>query len=221
MKKSLLIVGGALLGLSLQAQTLPTPIYTLDFEGVTNASDLNAEQVGTGEFLQSSDKNFGTYYQNNPEGVKASHQNYLIVPTQAFKTAQARNDEQFSIGFWMNAYVANEKQGVDAGGHYYSTAIAAYSQSDSYKTFSWPMFSARTRRTLQINCNGWSDYVNEENVNGVNVESNEWIWTKQVETEEKDDEGNPVMANTDFEENWHYVTITFNGLNAKYWMASS
>lgn len=218
MKKSLLFVGGALLGLLLQAQTLPNPIYTLDFEGVTEAADLQAELVGAGEFRQSEDANFGTYYQNNPEGVKASHENYLIVPTQGFINAQAKNDEQFSIGFWMNAYVANEKQGVGVDGHYYSTAIAAYSQANSYKTFSWPMFSARTRRTLQINCNGWSDYVNEENVNGSNVENNEWAWTKQVETGEDDGEGGSVMANTGFEENWHYVTITFNGLNAKYYV---
>ena len=206
------------LAVSLQAQTLPSPVYSIDFEGVSSAQDLGAELVGAGLFLQSEDQNFGTYYQNNPEGVIASHQNYLIIPTAAFVDCQAKSNEQFSIAFWMNGYVANEKQGTDANGHYYSTAIAAYSQANSYKTFSWPMFSARTRRTLQINCNGWSDYTPEENVNGANVESNEWIWTKQVETGETDEEGNPVMGPSSFEENWHYVTITFNGLNAKYYV---
>lgn len=218
MRKSLLTLAASALAVSLQAQTLPSPVYSIDFEGVSSAQDLGAELVGAGLFLQSEDQNFGTYYQNNPEGVIASHQNYLIIPTAAFADCQAKSNEQFSIAFWMNGYVANEKQGTDANGHYYSTAIAAYSQANSYKTFSWPMFSARTRRTLQINCNGWSDYTPEENVNGANVESNEWIWTKQVETGETDEEGNPVMGPSSFEENWHYVTITFNGLNAKYYV---
>ena len=218
MKKSLLAMGALAFGVALSAQTLPNPVLSIDFEGIVSAQDLGAEQVGTGLFVQSEDTNFGTYYQNNPEGVIASHQNYLIVPTTAFADCQAKSKEQFTIAFWMNGYVANEKQGTDAAGHYYSTAIAAYSQTDSYKTFSWPMFSARTRRTLQINCAGWSDYTPEENVNGANVESNEWIWTKQVETGETDAEGNPVMAATSFDENWHYVAITFNGLNAKYYV---
>ena len=218
MKKSLLAMGAFAFGVALSAQTLPNPVLSIDFEGIVSAQDLGAEQVGTGMFVQSEDTNFGTYYQNNPEGVIASHQNYLIVPTTAFTDCQAKSKEQFTIAFWMNGYVANEKQGTDAAGHYYSTAIAAYSQTDSYKTFSWPMFSARTRRTLQINCAGWSDYTPEENVNGANVESNEWIWTKQVETGETDAEGNPVLAATSFDENWHYVAITFNGLNAKYYV---
>lgn len=219
MEKHLLFVGGAIaLGLSAQSQTLPTPVSKIDFEGVTTVQDLGAEQVGAGLFLQSADKNFGTYYQNNPEGVIGSHLNYLIVPTQAFINSKAKSDSQFSIAFWMNAYVANEKQGTDANGHYFSTAISAYSQTNSYKTFSWPMFSARTRRTLQINCNGWCDYTPEENTNGSNVESNEWTWTKQVETGEVDDDNNPIMTSSAFDDNWHYVTITFNGLNAKYYV---
>lgn len=219
MAKHLLFMGSAIaLGISAQAQTLPSPVSKIDFEGVSTAQDLGAEQVGAGLFLQSADKNFGTYYQNNPEGVIASHQNYLIIPTQAFINSQAKSNEQFTIAFWMNAYVANEKQGTGADGHYFSTAIAAYSQTNSYKTFSWPMFSARTRRTLQINCNGWSDFTPAENVNGSNVESNEWTWTKQVETGEVDDEQNPIMAPSAFDDNWHFVTITFNGVNAKYYV---
>lgn len=219
MIKQLLFLSSAMtLGLAAQAQTLPTPVAKIDFEGITSAEDLGAEQVGAGLFLQSEDKNFGTYYQNNPEGVKASHQNYLIIPSQAFINAKAKSAEQLTVAFWMNAYVANEKQGVDAEGHYYSTAISAYSSQNSYKTFSWPMFSARTRRTLQINCAGWSDFVNEENVNGNNVESNEWTWTKQMESGEVDEEGNPIMVNTAFDENWHFVTLTFNGINAKYYV---
>lgn len=219
MKKLYLLLGAMSLSYGTFAQTtLPTSVTLYDFEGVTSAADLQAEQVGKGEFLKSSDENFGTYYQNNPDGEKASHANYLILPTQGFIKSQMKDNTQFSIGFWMNAYVANEKQGVDADGHYFSTAIAGYNMNDSYKAFQWPMFSARTRQTLQINCAGWSDYTNEENVNGGNIESNEWTHTKLYDTEEADAEGNIIKADKGFDDNWHYVTITFNGLNAKYWV---
>ncbi len=119
MRKSLLTLAASALAVSLQAQTLPSPVYSIDFEGVSSAQDLGAELVGAGLFLQSEDQNFGTYYQNNPEGVIASHQNYLIIPTAAFADCQAKSNEQFSIAFWMNGYVANEKQGTDANGHYF------------------------------------------------------------------------------------------------------
>lgn len=219
MKKLYLLLGAMSLSYGTFAQTtLPTSVTLYDFEGVTSAADLQAELVGKGEFLKSSDDNFGTYYQNNPDGEKTSHANYLILPTQGFIKSQLKDNTQFSIGFWMNAYVANEKQGGDANGHYFSTAIAGYSMNDSYKAFQWPMFSARTRQTLQINCAGWSDFVNEENVNGANIESNEWTHTKLYETEEVDEEGNVIKADKGFDDNWHYVTITFNGLNAKYWV---
>lgn len=221
MKKLYSIMGTlALAGTAMAQTSLPNAIATINFEGVQSPADLGAELVGAGEFKQSADSNFGVYYQNNPEGSLTTHGNYLIIPTQGFVSCHSKSSEVFSIGFWINGYVANEKQGTGTSGHYYSTAIAAYSQANSYKTFSWPMFSARTRGILQINCNGWSDYVNEENVNGANVESNEWIQTKQVEGTVTDAEGNevPGMVNTAFDENWHYVTLTFNGINAKFYV---
>lgn len=208
-------------GVAMAQTTLPNAVATINFEGVQSAADLSAEQVGAGEFRQSSDSNFGIYYQNNPEGLLTTHANYLIIPTQGLVRSHAKSNEQFSIGFWINAFVANEKQGMKSTGHYFSTAIAAYSQANSYKTFSWPMFSARTRGILQINCNGWSDYVNSENVNGTNVESNDWIKTKQVEdgvTTDEDGNEVPNMVDTDFDANWHYVTLTFNGINAKFYV---
>lgn len=218
MKKIITLMGTFAFACMANAQSLPRPVWTCDFEGVSSAADLNAEQVGAGLFLQSADENFGTYYQNNPEGVKTSHANYLIIPTQAFINSKANSAEQLTIGFWVNASVANEKQGMDGNGHYFSTLIAGYSRSSSYKTFSWPMFSARTRQTLQINCAGWSDFVNEENVNGANVESNAWIATKTQPSGEVDEEGNEILVPTEFDDNWHYVALTFNGLNAKFYV---
>lgn len=218
MRKLFTLFGALAVASMANAQSLPRPVWSCDFEGVSSAEDLKAEQVGSGLFLQSADENFGTYYQNNPDGAITSHQHYLIIPTQAFVNSQAASKEQLTIGFWVNASVANEKQGMDANGHYYSTLIAGYSRNDSYKGFTWPMFSVRTRRTIQINCAGWSDYTNEENVNGANDESNAWIATKMVPTDSISESGDTIMAPSAFDENWHYVAITFNGVNAKYYV---
>ena len=53
MRKSLLTLAASALAVSLQAQTLPSPVYSIDFEGVSSAQDLGAELVGAGLFLQS------------------------------------------------------------------------------------------------------------------------------------------------------------------------
>lgn len=187
-------------GLATQAQELPTAVYTLDFEGAASVADFGAEQVGEGELRTSSLKNFGTYYQNKPTVTsKTSHGNYLIVPTQGFIEAQKENDQQVTISLWVNGTVANE-HGSD---HYFSTLIAAYNSSSSYKAFSWPMFSARARGTLQINCAGWSDFVVGESVTGSVIESNDWI---------KNNTGN------EFDDNWHFVAIVIDGQDYKYYI---
>lgn len=58
MIKQLLFISSAMtLGLAAQAQTLPTPVAKIDFEGITSAEDLGAELVGAGEgsFAEASD----------------------------------------------------------------------------------------------------------------------------------------------------------------------
>ncbi len=200
MKKLLTLIAAMGMTVAMSAQDLPKAVFMLDFEGVTSAEAIGAEQVGDGEFRVSENANFGTYYQNKPNGTeKTSHVNYLIVPSQGFINAQAQNAQQVSICLWVNGTVANAI-GVD---HYYSTLIAAYNSGSSYKTFSWPMFSARARGTLQINCNGWSDFVATESATGTVVENNDWI-------------KNNVGEN--FDDNWHFVAIVIDGQNYKYYI---
>lgn len=189
--------------LGLQAQDLPTPVFSLDFEGAASVADFGGEQVGEGELRTSSLKNFGTYYQNKPsETSKTSHGNYLIVPTQGFIEAQKENSEQVTITLWVNGTVANEHP-VD---HYYSTLVSAYNSTSSYKAFSWPMFSARARGTLQINCAGWSDFTGAEHVNGAVIENNDWIKNN---------------AGENFDDNWHFVAIVINGQDYKFYIDGS
>ncbi|MBQ9363057.1 MAG: hypothetical protein IJT97_06500 [Bacteroidaceae bacterium] len=196
--------------------TLPRAVCTIDFEGVTSAADLKAEQVGEGAFPTSSDANFGTYYQNKPTVKQwGRHANYLIVPVDGFQKAGSKATGEFTLTFWVNGYVANAN--MQTVNHYYSSLISAYG-ANSYKTWSWPVFNVRTRGNLQINCDGWSDYTNTENVNGVVKEDNSWILTTQTESGETDEEGNPIMVDTDFDANWHYIAIVFSGVNAKYYI---
>ncbi len=200
MKKLLTLIVAMGMTVAVSAQDLPKAVFMLDFEGVTSAEAIGAEQVGDGEFRVSENANFGTYYQNKPNGTeKTSHVNYLIVPSQGFINAQAQNGQQVSICLWVNGTVANAI-GVD---HFYSTLISAYNSSSSYKMWQWPMFSARARGTLQINCGGWSDFVAGESATGVVVENNDWI-------------KNNVGEN--FDDNWHFVAIVIDGQNYKYYI---
>ncbi len=217
MKKMTTLLSVMTLAVTANAQTtLPRAVCTFDFEGVTSAADLNAEQVGEGAFPTSADANFGTYYQNKPTVKEwGKHANYLIIPTDGFQKAQSKASNEFTLAFWVNGYVANAN--IQAVNHYFSSLISAYG-ANSYKTWSWPVFNVRTRGNLQINCDGWSDYTNEENVNAVVKEDNSWILTAQTESGENDEAGNPIMVDTDFDANWHYVAIVFSGVNAKYYI---
>ncbi len=203
---------------SATAQSLPNAVWTCDFEGVSTVADIaGAEMLGKGEFRKSTLDNFGTYYLNNPLGEGSYHNNYLLIKTSAFVDCYAKSNETLSIAFWLNASESEKQTYPGTYGAYWSCNFSAYSSANSYKTWSWPMMSARDRGTLQINCNGWSDYTPEENVLGVNAESTAWHVTKMVDSGEVDTDGNPVMVPSDFDANWHYVVFTFNGLNAKYY----
>ena len=108
MKKSLLLaVGGAIMGLSLHAQsTLPVPVYLLDFEGATQVGDFGGIQHGDGAIVQSEDTYFGTYYQNNPNWTVSSVRvNFLEVPTTAWSTIYNKGTAALTVGFWVNATV--------------------------------------------------------------------------------------------------------------------
>lgn len=201
------------------AQTLPNAVYSLDFEGATSVADFGGVQVGDGALMQSSDPNFGTYYQNAPENAVATKAtNYLRINQNALQQAANKSKNGVAIGFWVNPTVANVK--FPNISYYYSVLFGFYTADKDNATAStdwnWPMFTVNARQWMQINTAGaWDDFTAEENVNGSNIESIEWLKQHTVEETVKDSEGNDsiVSTPTDFEDNWHYVALSFDPAN--------
>ena len=218
MRKNYLFLSGMLaFAMTASAQvSLPRAVYTLDFEGATTVEDVNAKQVGDGELRVSSDPNFGTYYQNAPNSASATPgTNHLIVTQTALGDAATKTkDGCVSLGFWVNPTVANT-QFPDIN-TYYSVLFTLYSNG-SYADVTWPMFSVNTRLWMQINTAGaWDDFGDAENVNGTNFIDVTWLAQHTEEQASQTEAGEDTIINvpTPFDDNWHYVALSFNSNEA-------
>lgn len=219
MKKIYSIMGALAIAASAGAQTLPNAVYSLDFEGAQSVADFGGVQIGDGALMQSSDPNFGTYYQNAPEAaVSTKATNFLRINQNALQLAANKTKNGVSLGFWVNPTVANTK--FSNINYYYSVLFGFYSSDKDSAgpstDWNWPMFTVNARQWMQINTAGaWDDFTAAENVNGSNIESVDWL--KQHTTEEvvKDSEGNDstIYVPTDFNDNWHYVALSFDPAN--------
>ena len=204
--------------LTIQAQTtLPRVVYTLDFEGATSVADVNGTQVGDGELRQSTDPNFGIYYQNAPNvAVTTKATNYLRIETDGLKKAGEIATDAISIGFWVNPTVANTK--FPNINYYYSALYSFYTVSNRDLTsndgWNGPLWVQNTRGWLQINdwAGRWDDFGGNENVNGTNQESIDWLAQRTEEKIVEDSDGNYSLAimPTDFNDNWHYVVLVLS-----------
>ncbi|MBR3454993.1 MAG: hypothetical protein IKH26_06690 [Bacteroidaceae bacterium] len=214
MKKHYLLFAGMLtLATSVHAQvSLPRAVYTLDFEGATSVEDLNAKQVGDGELRVSSDPNFGTYYQNAPNAASATPgTNYLIVTQTALGDAASKTkDGCVSLGFWVNPTVANTQYpNINT---FYSVLFTLYNNA-SIGDLTWPMFSVNKRLWMQINTAGaWDDFGDAENVNGTNLVDVTWLDQHMEDQEAQTEAGEDtiISVSTPFDDNWHYVGLSFN-----------
>ncbi len=191
MKKSLLLaVGGAIMGLSLHAQsTLPVPVYLLDFEGATQVGDFGGIQHGDGAIVQSEDTYFGTYYQNNPNWTVSSVRvNFLEVPTTAWSTIYNKGTAALTVGFWVNATVGNEK----GFGNYWGPLFNGYNEGGCAGA-TWPCsFEVRYGGQIHGNNNGsWYD----NNHDDIMAEVMKWSIQNEVKP--------------DFADNWHYFTTVY------------
>lgn len=220
MKKIYLLAAGLSLSLGISAQvTLPRATFSLDFEGVTNVSEINGTQVGDGELRQSDDPNFGTYYQNCPNSAVATKAtNYLRVELGdgLTKAADKTTDGAVSIGFWVNPTVANLN--FPDISYYYSVFYTIYSAgnrglgaSDNWGNTMW---SQNARGWAQINdwSGHWDDFGDVENINGVNQISIDYLAQKTEEVTSTNEEGEEVVETvpTGFDDNWHYIAFVLN-----------
>lgn len=193
MKKTLCFLSAMAIHIALCAQGLPKAVYTLDFEGVKNLSEINAIQYGEGELRTTEDVRFGTYYQNCPSAPGTNHQNFLVVVQDGFKYAGEQTKGGFTISFWVNATVQNTI--APQNSYMYSTMLTAYDESQVTGN-QWPLLDVRARKWIQVNTAGfWDDFPDGENVNGYNTQDVAWL------AQNLDDDS--------FDNNWHYVTVVF------------
>lgn len=220
MKKVYLLLLATSLSLSMAVAqtTLPRAVYTLDFEGISDVSEINGTQIGEGAILTSDDENFGQYYQNCPTAaVSTPLTNYLRIATDALCTAVEKTTDQcISIGVWVNPTVANTD--FSDISYYYSVLWSFYGSANRDATsLTGPMWTVDTRGWVQINdwAGHWNDFPDDQNVNGSNTIDITWLAQNTEEDTVLDSEGNDsiVYVATGFDDNWHYVVFVLDAAN--------
>jgi len=162
--------------------TLPDPVYFTDF-----SSTAGLTIVGAGQFTTDANEKFGAIFQNKASA--APRQNYLLMPDHIL--SHSAETKQMTIGFWVNASNA----GTSAS-YMWAPLFMAYGAAPVNGENTWPMFACQYRGVLQLNCAGWTDYTNEQNVAGENkLYHNDTDWLADHQ--------------------WHYYTVVFNEENAK------
>lgn len=176
--KKLYALSVLLLGaLSINAQTV---LYSNDFEdGVGDATI-----VGNGEIVAAENTAFGNVF-HNAKGGQAVRANYLLLPETVFADLQAEDlasatITELTISFWVN-------KGTDTANEF-TPIFSAYAAAPIDGANTWPMMVLQSRLLAQINNAGWTDFTNEENVDGTNTVSVEWL----------------------ADNNWHFYAATFS-----------
>jgi hypothetical protein len=119
----------------------------------------DVEIIGAGSFANSGDENFGTIFSNAVGGMRA---NYLRLPSDLF--SYSKESQALSVSVWVNR--GNETSGSN---YQWSPLFSAYTSNTNGGENSLPMFICQYRGVLQLNCNGWSDYTDDQNDNGANA----------------------------------------------------
>ena len=160
--------------------SIPSPVYFNDF---TSKEGLTI--VGSGYFRHDDAAGFGQVFQN--AASSAPRQNYLVLPEDVL--SHSAETQQMTISVWVNASRAGE-----SASYMWAPLFTAYGAKNDPN--SWPMLACQYRGVLQVNCSGWSDYTDAQNVAGANTlyhNETDWLADKQ----------------------WHLYTVVFDGENAK------
>lgn len=171
--------------------TLPTPVYHFDFEdaasedGTTTIKSSGAQYEGTAKIVGNGvieedtvDKeNRGKVFHNDPNLTKQLRTNYLTLPGDSLAHSQAT--KELTIGFWVNA--------ANAADFSNSPMFTAFASAPVNGANSWPMLRISAKKLNQVNCSGWSDFLDADNVKRKNEEGTSWLNDKA----------------------WHFYTTTF------------
>jgi hypothetical protein len=162
--------------------SLPDPVYLNTFD-----ANNTAQIKGGGSFAPSGNDVFGVVFQNATGGMR---ENYLLLPENVLSHSVETN--AVTIGVWVNAANA----GV-SDTYMWSPLFTAYGSAPSTSNDNtWPMLALQYRGVVQVNCAGWCDFTDVQNVKGQNTlyhSSTDWL----------------------VDHEWHYYTATFTETTAK------
>ena len=169
-----------------------TYVYTTNFSTYENEEGERVtwkgeKAVGNGQFASTEEEGapFGDFFRNDGSAVRTS---YCLLPEDVL--AHSAKTEALTIAVWVRA----QDEAVSA--KYKSTPLFTAYGAGPATANTWPMMACQYRGVLQVNCAGWTDYVDEQNVKGTNA---------------------IYHGDTDWlaDHKWHYYTAVFEGENAK------
>ena len=127
---------------------------------------------------------FGNFFRNDGSGKRAS---YCLLPEDVL--AHSDKTQELTIAVWVRA-----QKETKSNDYKFAPLFTAYAQKNDVNT--WPMMACQYRGLLQVNCAGWTDYTDAQNVAGKNTEYNgDLDWLK--------------------DHKWHHYAAVFEGENAK------
>jgi hypothetical protein len=169
-------------------------VYTTNFSTYEDAE--TSERVtwkgekahGKGQFASTEEEGaiFGDFFHNDGSAVRTS---YCLLPEDVL--AHSAKTEELTIAVWVRA----QEEAVSAN-YMWAPLFTAYAADNAGGNNSWPMLACQYRGVLQVNCAGYTDYVDAQNVAGKNtLYHGDTDWLK--------------------DHKWHYYTAVFEGENAK------
>ncbi|WP_203558670.1 fimbrillin family protein [Bacteroides sp. 51] len=161
-----------------ESAKLPEAVYFNSFD-----SNEGLTIVGGGSFV--TDSEFGNVFQNATGGMRT---NYLLLPEDILSHSAVT--QEMSIGVWVNAKNAGE-----SSTYAWSPLFTAHGAAPMDGANTWPMFALQYRGVMQINCAGYCDFNDADNVAGVNtLYHNATDWLADGE--------------------WHYYMVTMTATTA-------
>ena len=129
---------------------------------------------------------FGDFFRNDGSGKRAS---YCLLPEDVL--AHSAKTEALTIAVWVRA----QKETTSAD-YMWAPLFTAYAADNAGGNNTFPMMACQYRGVLQVNCAGWTDYVDAQNVKGTNtLYHGDLDWLK--------------------DHKWHHYAAVFEGENAK------
>jgi hypothetical protein len=167
-------------------------VYTTNFSTYENEEGERVtwkgeKAVGNGQFASTEEEGapFGDFFRNDGSAKRTS---YCLLPEDVL--AHSANTEALTIAVWVRA-----QDEAASASYMWAPLFTAYGAGPA-EANTWPMMACQYRGVLQVNCAGWTDYVDEQNVAGKNA---------------------LYHGDTDWlaDHKWHYYTAVFEGENAK------